>query len=114
MPLRHAFAMASLVDDTDCIYRLSEHLGHTLVSTTDCIAGEPTPAGNEARPRIGNRLTGMGVTTPSPDRGLTRRILRSSKAASPERRSHVVGVVFFVERIDSVRISALPFGEKHL
>ena len=37
--LRHAFAVASLVDDPDCIYRLSEHLGHTLVSTTEIYTG---------------------------------------------------------------------------
>lgn len=33
--LRHAFAVASLVDDSTCIYRLSAHLGHTLVTTTE-------------------------------------------------------------------------------
>jgi len=32
---RHAFAVASLVDDPDCIYRLSAHLGHTKVATTE-------------------------------------------------------------------------------
>ena len=37
--LRHAFAVASLVDDPDCIYRLSEHLGDTLVSTTEIYTG---------------------------------------------------------------------------
>jgi hypothetical protein len=37
--LRHAFAVASLIDDPDCIYRLSEHLGHTLVSTTEIYTG---------------------------------------------------------------------------
>jgi site-specific recombinase XerD len=37
--LRHAFAVGSLVDDPDCIYRLSEHLGHTLVSTTEIYTG---------------------------------------------------------------------------
>jgi integrase len=37
--LRHAFAVASLVDDPDCIYRLSEHLGHTQVSTTEIYTG---------------------------------------------------------------------------
>ena len=37
--LRHAFAVASLVDDPDSIYRLSEHLGHTLVSTTEIYTG---------------------------------------------------------------------------
>lgn len=37
--VRHAFAVASLVDDPDCIYRLSEHLGHTLVSTTEIYTG---------------------------------------------------------------------------
>ncbi|HEX4262498.1 MAG TPA: hypothetical protein VHY76_15480, partial [Acetobacteraceae bacterium] len=34
-----AFAVASLLDDPDCIYRLSEHLGHTLVSTTEKYTG---------------------------------------------------------------------------
>jgi integrase len=33
--LRHAFAVASLVDDKECIYRLSVHMGHTLVATTE-------------------------------------------------------------------------------
>ncbi|WP_043831037.1 hypothetical protein [Muricoccus aerilatus] len=33
--LRHAFACASVVDDDTCIFRLSEHLGHTLVTTTE-------------------------------------------------------------------------------
>lgn len=33
--LRHAFACASLVDDDTSIFRLSEHLGHTLVTTTE-------------------------------------------------------------------------------
>jgi integrase len=33
--LRHGFACASLVDDDTCIFRLSEHLGHTLVTTTE-------------------------------------------------------------------------------
>ena len=37
--LRHAFAVASLVDDPDSIYRHSEHLGHTLVSTTEIYTG---------------------------------------------------------------------------
>jgi integrase len=37
--LRHAFAVASLVDDPQCIYRLSEHMGHTLVSTTEIYTG---------------------------------------------------------------------------
>ena len=32
---RHAFACASLVDDDTCIFRLSQHLGHTLVTTTE-------------------------------------------------------------------------------
>ena len=36
---RHAFAVASLVDDPDSIYRLSEHPGHTLVSTTEIYTG---------------------------------------------------------------------------
>jgi integrase len=33
--LRHAFACASLVDDPECIYRLSLHMGHTMVATTE-------------------------------------------------------------------------------
>lgn len=33
--LRHAFAIASLIDDPTCIYRLSEHLGHSSVKTTE-------------------------------------------------------------------------------
>jgi integrase len=37
--LRHAFAVASLVDDPKSIYRLSEHMGHTLVSTTEIYTG---------------------------------------------------------------------------
>jgi integrase len=37
--LRHAFAVASLVDDPTCIYRLSDHMGHTLVSTTEIYTG---------------------------------------------------------------------------
>jgi integrase len=37
--LRHAFACASLVDDPDCIYRLSVHMGHTLVATTEIYSG---------------------------------------------------------------------------
>jgi integrase len=37
--LRHAFAVASLVDAPQCIYRLSEHMGHTLVSTTEIYTG---------------------------------------------------------------------------
>jgi integrase len=37
--LRHAFACASLVDNPECIYRLSVHLGHTLVATTEICSG---------------------------------------------------------------------------
>jgi integrase len=37
--LRHSFAVASLIDDPTCIYRLSEHLGHTLVTTTEIYTG---------------------------------------------------------------------------
>lgn len=33
--LRHAFAVASLVDDPDCLFRLSMHLGHTKTDTTE-------------------------------------------------------------------------------
>jgi integrase/recombinase XerD len=33
--LRHAFACASLIDDSGCIYRLSRHLGHRMVQTTE-------------------------------------------------------------------------------
>jgi integrase/recombinase XerD len=33
--LRHAFAVASMVDDDTCIYRLSKHLGHTKIGTTE-------------------------------------------------------------------------------
>lgn len=33
--MRHAYACASLVDDDTCIYRLSVHLGHTMVQTTE-------------------------------------------------------------------------------
>ena len=33
--LRHAFAVASLVDDPDCVYRLRTHLGHASVSITE-------------------------------------------------------------------------------
>src|SRR4051794_38949990 len=33
--LRHAYAIVSLVDDPTCIYRLSVHLGHTSVKTTE-------------------------------------------------------------------------------
>ncbi|MBX6741419.1 MAG: site-specific integrase [Acetobacteraceae bacterium] len=32
---RHAFAIASLIDDPTCIYRLMEHLGHSSVKTTE-------------------------------------------------------------------------------
>ncbi len=32
---RHAFAIASLIDDPNCIYRLMEHLGHSSVKTTE-------------------------------------------------------------------------------
>ena len=32
---RHAFAIASLIDDATCIYRLMEHLGHSSVKTTE-------------------------------------------------------------------------------
>ena len=33
--LRHAFACAPLMADDTCIYRLSLHLGHTMVQTTE-------------------------------------------------------------------------------
>jgi integrase len=33
--LRHAFAVASLVDDPDCLFRLSLHLGHSKTDTTE-------------------------------------------------------------------------------
>ena len=32
---RHAFAIASVIDDDTCIYRLQEHLGHSSVKTTE-------------------------------------------------------------------------------
>ena len=32
---RHAFAIASLIDDSGCVYRLMEHLGHSSVKTTE-------------------------------------------------------------------------------
>jgi integrase len=33
--LRHGFALASIIDDPDCIYRLAEHLGHSKLATTE-------------------------------------------------------------------------------
>ena len=33
--LRHAYAIASLIDDDTCLYRLSEHLGHSTIKTTE-------------------------------------------------------------------------------
>ena len=33
--LRHAFGIASLIDDPDCLYRLRNHLGHASVSITE-------------------------------------------------------------------------------
>jgi len=33
--LRHAYAVASLTDDPDCVYRLRNHLGHTSVAITE-------------------------------------------------------------------------------
>jgi site-specific recombinase XerD len=33
--LRHAFAIASLIDDSTCVYRLKGHLGHGSVQTTE-------------------------------------------------------------------------------
>jgi integrase len=33
--LRHAFALATLIDDSTAVYRLKEHLGHSTVTTTE-------------------------------------------------------------------------------
>ena len=33
--LRHAYAIASLIDDAACVYRLKDHLGHGSVKTTE-------------------------------------------------------------------------------
>ncbi|MCB8881669.1 tyrosine-type recombinase/integrase [Acidisoma cellulosilytica] len=32
---RHSFAIASVLDDDTCLYRLSEHLGHSSIKTTE-------------------------------------------------------------------------------
>jgi integrase len=37
--LRHAFVAASLVDDKERVDRVSVHMGHTPVSTTEIYAG---------------------------------------------------------------------------
>lgn len=37
--LRHAFAVASLLDDPPCICRLSRRPGHTLVTTSETYTG---------------------------------------------------------------------------
>lgn len=70
--LRHAFAVASLVDDPDCIYRLSAHLGHTLVSTTEIYTGHlwrdgamwPRPGPLRVLEHAGNRGPQGGLITP--------------------------------------------------
>ena len=33
--LRHGFAIASILDDSDCIYRLQKHMGHTVIAVTE-------------------------------------------------------------------------------
>ena len=56
--MRHAFAIASVVDDDTCLYRLMEHLGHASIKTTELYARYLRGAG--AMRRHGRRVDLFG------------------------------------------------------
>jgi integrase len=59
--LRHAFAIASVIDDDRCLYRLKGHLGHESVTTTEgylrYLQGEGEMRRHTRRPDLFGSLT---------------------------------------------------------
>ncbi|MGG5823428.1 tyrosine-type recombinase/integrase [Falsiroseomonas sp. HW251] len=60
---RHAFAIASLIDDPTCIYRLMEQLGHSSVKTTEIYTR--FLRGEGAQRRYGRDRTRFGSLPPA-------------------------------------------------
>lgn len=64
--LRHAFALASILDDQDCIYRLQQHLGHSVIVTTEAylrfLAGQKEKRQRGRRPDLFGSLSSVPVT----------------------------------------------------
>ena len=68
--LRHAFALASLIDDPDCIYRLQQHLGHAVIATTEDYIRFLN--GEGAKRRYGRRPDLFGSLSPITPRAAVR------------------------------------------
>jgi integrase len=67
--LRHSFAIASLIDDPTCIYRLMEQLGHSSVKTTEIYTR--FLRGDGAQRRYGRDRKRFGSLPPPVEAGCT-------------------------------------------
>ena len=69
--LRHAYAIASVIDDASCLYRLRLHLGHSTVQTTEGYVR--FLEGEGAQRRYGRRPDLYGSLPAEVGEGLVRR-----------------------------------------